>query len=309
MRKVIVSGATSMIGISLVETLLKDENIEVIYAVVRPDTKKWYRMPSDSRIKRVDCELLDYSTLPQKINEECDIFYHLAWVRTATYEEDSKDMVEKCHGIQGVIYAVDAANLLGCKTFVWAGSQSEYGLIDGVITPDSQCNPVRVDGIAHYAAGRIGKILAQKYKISFIWMRVFSVYGKYDRENSLISSTIKKLQLNQRCSFSPLEQIWDYINVKDVSQAFYLVGKMINESKTYCIGSGDERPLREYVEIIKEIVSPGSELGIGDLKYPENAVMNLRVDNTALSEDTGWFPKISFYDGIIELVKLGENAR
>ena len=306
MRKIVITGATSMIGSALIEEAIKDEKIEKFYLVVRKDTDKWNRIPYDVRIVRINCSITEYYKLPELISDSCDTFFHLAWTRTATYEEDTKDALIKCENIKGVIAAIDAANKLKCNKFIFAGSQAEYGLVEGIISPNMPCNPVRVDGVAHYAAGSMGKILAEKNGMAFIWMRIFSAYGKYDRSNSMISSTIRKLKNGEHCSFTKCEQLWDYLNASDMGRAFYLVGKIVSESKIYCVGSGEEHPLKKYIETVRDIVAPEAELGIGELPYPENPVMRLCADIASLTNDTGWVPQVSFSEGIRELVEFDQ---
>ena len=301
MKKIVVTGATSMTGVALIEALIRDSEVEKIYLVVREDTDKWYRIPIDRRIVRINCPMSQYLYLPELINDSCDCFYHFAWTRTSTYQESAEDILIKCQNISGVVSAVEAAIKLGCKKFIWAGSQSEYGIVEGIIKPNTPCYPVRADGIAHYAAGLMGKLLAENNDIAFIWMRIFSAYGKYDRANSLISSTIRKLKNGEHCSFTKSEQLWDYVNSKDMGRAFYLVGKMVNTSKIYCVGSGEEHPLWYYIEMIREIVAPDAVLGIGELPYPDKPIMRLCADIDSLTRDTGWVPQVSFVDGIKEL--------
>lgn len=303
MKRMVITGATSMTGVALIETALKDSGIEKIYLVVRSDTDKWYRIPNDPRIVRVNCLMAEYYKLPELILDSCDCFYHLAWTRTSTYDESSKDMIVKCNNMAGVVSAVEAAHKIGCKKFIWAGSQSEYGIVEGIISPETPCNPIRADGIIHLAAGKVARLLAEEYDMAFIWMRIFSVYGKYDRSNSLISSTIYKLKNGEHCSFTPSEQLWDYLNVEDMGRAFYLVGKLVDRSVTYCVGSGEEHPLKYYIEIIRDIVAPNAELGIGELPYPKNPIMRLCADVTSLCVDTGWKQIVSFEDGIRKMLQ------
>lgn len=90
--------------------------------------------------------------------------------------------------------AVNVASKLGCSKFVGAGFQSEYGIVaSGIMGVDTPCNPVRADGVLHWAAGRLAMIVSNDLGMDCIWMRIFSVYGKYDRDNSMINSTISKL--------------------------------------------------------------------------------------------------------------------
>ena len=316
MKNVVVTGATSMLGAALIRGLLQRKSIEKIYAVVRPYTRggqmsldsesagglqaeKRKRLPSDERISIVECDLQDYDKLPSLINDECEVFYHLAWPRTATYTENIDDTLLKCEAMKGVLQAVKAAEQLKCSKFVGTGSQSEYGLPpSGIYTAEMPCNPVRIDGVIHLAAGQAGRLLAEQYGITFIWLRIFSVYGINDRKNSMISSTMEKLLTGIHCSFTKCEQTWDYVYEDDVADAFILVGEKSERSEVYNVAAGESKPLREYIEIMRDIVSPGEILSIGEIPYPKNPIMKMEVDISKLQRDTGWQAKTTFADGI-----------
>ena len=77
MQRIIVTGATSMIGVALIEECIKHGT--EVYAVVREGSKKRSRLPESSLIKFADCSLEHLDRLPEMISQECDTFYHIAW--------------------------------------------------------------------------------------------------------------------------------------------------------------------------------------------------------------------------------------
>ena len=309
MKNVIVTGATSMIGAALIERLSKASEIKTIYAIIRPSKEgdeyynKRARVKLDNKVSLIECDICDYYKLIDLVSEKCDTFYHLAWPRTATYDETIDDMLKKADAAKYVLDAVKMASKLGCTKFIGAGSQSEYGLTkDGVYKEDMSCIPVRADGVYHLAAGQIAKMASEKVNMKCIWMRIFSVYGANDRNNSMISTTIDRLINKEHCSFTKSEQMWDYVHADDVAEAFYLVGDKVYTHKTYNVAYGISRPLHEYIEIIANILDANSFLGIGELQYPSNAIMNMIVDVSELKKDTGWEPKVDFNTGIQKIV-------
>ena len=249
MKKVIVTGATSMLGAALVKRLLQSKDIEKIYAIVRPqqvgaNENKRKRLPSDARVRLIECDIKDYVGLPSVIDSKCDVFYHMAWPRTATYEENISDMLLKCDAMKCVVEAVNVAHTLGCNKFVGAGSQSEYGIPeDGCYTLKMECRPVRIDGVLHLAAGQMARMAAEQLKMACVWMRIFSVYGMDDRKNSMVNGTIDKLMSGEHCAFTQSEQTWDYVYADDVADAFCLVGEKVRGHAVYNIAFGVSRPL------------------------------------------------------------------
>lgn len=78
MKKVIITGATGMIGRTLIEYLL-NKNICVL-AIIRKDSKKKNTLPVSRNLKTIECNLDELETLDIK-DETYDVFLHLAWDR------------------------------------------------------------------------------------------------------------------------------------------------------------------------------------------------------------------------------------
>jgi nucleoside-diphosphate-sugar epimerase len=96
--------------------------------------------------------------------------------------------------------------------------------------------------------------------------------------------------------------MWDFLYAKDAGRAFYLLGESGIAGKTYCIGSGIARPLREYIEKIRDAVDPKASVGFGDVPYSPKQVMYLCADISELTADTGFTPEYTFEQGIRETV-------
>lgn len=69
------------------------------------------------------------------------------------------------------------------------------------------------------------------------------------------------------------------------------------------LGSGQARPLVEYIKQIRDVVAPNGELGLGAIPYGEGQVMFLQADITEIAKDTGWTPKMRFDEGIRQILR------
>ena len=301
MNVIVVTGATSMIGSALIRSCLR-HGVSRIYAVVRAGSPKLARLPEDARIVMVECSADTYETLPDLIPEKCDVFYHIAW--TLTGVSRNEDLLEQAKNVQYTLQALAAAKALGCEKFIGAGSQAEYGKLDiPSIGPDAPVNPVQAYGIAKYAAGKLAMEDAKKKNISCLWVRIFSVYGIFDKPTTMIASTIRKLLAGEHTAFTKGEQMWDYLFSEDAGDAFYLVGEKASGHKVYCLGSGESRTVRSFIEDMRDIANPAAELGIGEIPYTPQTVMNLCADIETLQADTGFAPKTSFSEGIRQTIQ------
>ena len=130
--------------------------------------------------------------------------------------------------------------------------------------------------MAKLCAGQMTRIQCEKLGIRHIWTRILSVYGPYDGSATMVMSTIGKLLIGEKPSCTKGEQMWDYLYSKDAGKAFYLLGEKGINGKVYCIGGGEARPLKDYIEDIRNAVNPEAEIGFGEVAYGPGYVLVCR---------------------------------
>jgi len=300
-RKAIITGATSHIGLALIDFLLQKSYS--IVAIIRPGTSRRNLLPVSDRLELLEAQLweLDLLKLP---DGSYDTLYHIGWnsdFENARYNLDGQ--------IKNVDYTLKAAKLAckyGCRTFVGVGSQAECGRITerlSVFTPD---NPENAYASAKCIAYQKAKEFCEIYQIKFCWPRLLSTYGPYDRANTLIMSCLNACLNNNSLDLTGCEQIWDYIYITDVANALYLIATQGNHGKKYPIASGIGKPLKEYIEVIAKITGYNRILDdVGKISYTDKHVMYLWGDISELTKDTGFIPEVGFESGIKQTLSVG----
>ena len=282
-----------------------EENIEV-YVVCRPNSDRANVLPVSPLLHRVDCDLTEISRVPSMINKKCEAFFHLAWMGTRN-RDNRMDMHLQEKNVALALDSVDVANELNCYVYVGAGSQAEYGPIDGIIHPDSPTNPVVGYGMAKLCAGQMTRCMCKQYGIRHIWPRIVSIYGEGDGDQTLINTVVNNLLKDNEPQLTAGEQLWDYLYSGDAADALYRMALYGKDGAVYVLGSGTARPLRLYMEEIRDAIDPMSSLGIGKIPYLKNQVMHLEADIASLKADTGWEPKTTFYDGIRKVIRYNSE--
>lgn len=291
-KHILLTGATGMIGSAIIREALKHDYD--ITCLVRKDSPRIANIPQNERVHVVDCAVSDYKTL--ELTEKYDVFMHLAWEKTTVGGRDDVDCQMK--NIQYTLDAVRLAKRCGCSVFIGAGSQAEYGVQKVPLTPGLAVNPESGYGIAKYTAGKFAGMLCKQLGIRFNWLRILSVYGKNDGENTLISYVIRELKAGRSPELTKCEQTWDYLHCDDVARAFLAVAEKGVDGKTYPLGSGKGRMLSEYVKDIQNAINPTIEIDFGKKTYYPHQPMYLVADISELTTDTGWKPEIEFEKGI-----------
>lgn len=297
MKKIVVSGATSMLGTALIHAAV--ENNTEVYALVRNNPNRLSRIEG---LPGVHLVYTDISSLKEvnDIPSDCDVFYHFAWVGTNKEQRDDAYIQEK--NIRYTLDAVDLAKRCGCKKFVGAGSQAEYGPTEGIIDDTTRCNPSTAYGAAKLSASILSKKLCEKYEMIHIWTRVFSVYGPHDNAGTMLNYAIDKFSKKEEAKFSAATQMWNYLYETDAGKMFYLIGEKVEESKLYRLANRDSHPLKDY---IIELASYFDSQEKCFFDKEKNSVYGIETNADNLFSDIGYQPQVSFLEGIKCIV----NAR
>ena len=300
MKSAVITGPTGSIGTALIEHLISN-GIEVL-ALIRPDSKRTDNIPAHPLVTKLKLNLNELDKVPNYLDgKNYDVFYHLGW--DGTFGNSRNNMQGQLQNIQYTLDAVELASRIGCKKFVGAGSQAEYGRVEGVLSASTPVFPENGYGIAKLCAGQMSRILCEQKQIEHIWTRILSIYGPYDGENTMIMSSIGKLLRGEKPALTKGEQQWDYLYSKDAGYAMYLLGEKGVSGKVYCIGSGKTRCLAEYVKVLRDSISTELPLGFGEIAYAPKQVMHLCADISDLTNDTGFIPQYSFEEGIKETIE------
>ena len=311
-RSMVITGPTGSIGTALIRLCIK-QGIHVV-AVVRPDSGRITNIPQDPLVKIVRLGLEKIDKLPEIIDPAFDVFVHLGWA--GTFGDSRNDTATQYANIGYSLLAVQAAKTLGCHTFIGAGSQAEYGRVEGVLTADTPAFPENGYGIAKLCAGQLTRLLCSQMGIRHIWTRILSVYGPCDGEGTLISCLLRSFMMGETMETTAGEQIWDYLYSDDAAEALFALAQKGCNGQVYCIGSGQGRTLRSYMEEAAKIVqnvdadklTAGQAdyvnlIEFGSRPYAPKQVMHLVADIRELTEDTGFVPEVSFEEGIRRVMK------
>lgn len=294
MKKVIITGGTGAIGIAFIKKCIQSQT--EIFVLCHKNSKRIENIPRHPLVKVIEMNLNELCKVTENDIGCFDTFYHLGW--EGTFGCTRNDMKLQIKNIQYTVEAVELAQRLGCHTFIGVGSQAEYGRYNGILTPDTRTKPENGYGMAKLCAGQMSRQICKDKGIKHIWTRVLSVYGPYDGLESMVISSILKMLKGEKASFTKGEQKWDYLYCSDAAEALFLLGDYGADGKTYCIGSGKARQLKEYIYCMRDEINPDLPIGIGDLAYAENQVMHLQADIADLKADTGFKPRIDFKEGI-----------
>lgn len=298
MKNIFITGATSFIGVHLIKELIKgDYNI---FAITRNNSSNIKNLPASEKIKILQLDMEEIEKLPNLVNEECDIFIHLAWNGTRGKTRDNKEIQDVNYKYSMI--ALKVAKELGCKTFIGAGSQAEYGLYNCEVSESTKCKPVTEYGKAKLKLSIDGFKYCNENNINFKWPRFFSLYGIDDYEGTMLISAIDNMLQGKEVLLTKCIQMWNFLYIKDAVKG--IIGLMEKECPNgiYNFGSDDTRQLKLFIEELLRIIKSKSKVIYGAIPYPETGMVSVQPNINKLKEALDWVPEYSFEKGIEEVI-------
>lgn len=302
MYNVIINGASGFIGSHLLDYLL--EMGKNVFVLTRDPIKFSNRKYQNLTLIKYDSE--NYSSVKDHFkNVDIDVFFNMAWAGVSPEYKNDVDL--QISNIGRTVKAAAFASEINCKLFVSAGTVAEYVFSKDVMDVNAKQTPNDIYGASKVATHYFLDVFTRKNKLPFIWCIVPSAFGEGRTDNNIITYTIRTLLRGERPSYGNLEQMWDFLYVKEIAKALYLIGEKGIPGKVYGIGSGVYKPLKEYMTIIRDIINPKLELGIGDKPELSYQTYSSCVNIDDLTKDTGFIPEIQFEEGIKRTIDWFRN--
>ena len=292
MEYVIVTGANGFIGKTLVNALF-----EKGYHVVALDIRFDDELANDDRVICVNVMNKEVAALAKEIpHQEYRCFFHLAWAGTS-----GPARAEYTVQLNNVKLACDYIKLcseIGCKRVVYASSINEMETYEYLQSDDIEPAGGYIYGTGKLAAHLMGETVAKLNGIEFIPVIITNIYGVGEKSARMIYTSINKLVHKEHCSFTAGYQTYDFIYITDAINSIIAVAEKGKAFNRYYIGSGEPKPLREFLLEMRNIVDPEAELGLGDIPFKGVDISYDQFDLKKVERDTGYRNEVPFAEGI-----------
>ena len=291
----IITGTTSFLGRSIAKYLLSKGF--VVFGIARPESDKLnliqdikglniVKLDFD-RVRSSDFLCVNDLELSKLIDETKEKNYdisllHFGWGATLDRNNFAKQMLN----IDMSIKVLEFAKVLGAKRFIFAGSQAEMSE-----TPY---------GVAKKQFATFAEDNLSDSDMSFIHLRIFSIYGDGDRDTSLIMTLIKLCKENKDVGLSSCNYDWNFLYINDFTRMIHKMIEKDAESGTYDIASDDTRLLKDYVIEAHKVLKAKNKLNFGE--RPDSLETFAIPDISSTLKAIGKFTFTKFSDGIREMV-------
>ena len=302
--KVVVTGGAGFIGSNLVERLLRDKDIKkiVIIDYCKSGVANIRHLLGNKKINLVKLNIINLKKNNKNFKSAACVF-HLAALIDMPSSLSNPSGYYKAN-VLGTLNVLEAIRHNSVNKIIYAASASCYGTTKK--KPISETSKIQLNfpyAFTKYSAEQLIDHWSKIYGINYFSLRLFNVYELKSTSNSSNSSynSVLRIFLKQFHSNKPLtifgdgNQTRDFVNVKDVCEAFVKAFKSIKKNKIINIGSS--KPLK-IIKIAKMISKQ-----IIFLPRRTGETNNSKANISKAKKILNWKPKINFINDIEKLFK------
>ena len=314
---IIMTGATSFVGAATVRELLRRGH--TVTAIARPASSKLGTILDGNeeallsgRLLVTENDLSEPEQLLEKVRKPQDVFCHFGWGGSGSASRIDRALQEK--NLEISLETIRTAKALGCKKFLFSGSQAEYGMHRDLITEETACEPKSLYGEAKLAMCEKGEKLCGELGLRYIHARIFSAYGPGDHPWTLVESCLDAFLNNREMSLGACTQNWNFLYIDDLARGMAALCEAEEttfegiSNPVFNFGGAETKVLKDFVEEIHTLCG-----GKGETRYNtrgENAegLINLMPSIEKLKAVTGWKPEVDFKTGITRMISLRKRT-
>lgn len=312
---VLVTGATGILGSWLAQELV-ESGAEVV-TIMRDDvpTSNLFFSGTDKKIKAVRGSLEDYALVERTLNEyEVGTCFHLA-AQTIVPTANRSPISTFESNIKGTWNLLEAArNSRLLKRLVVASSDKAYGEHEKLPYQENfPLNPRHPYDASKACADLLTQSYYHTYGLPVSITRCGNIYGGGDHNyNRIVPGTIRAIYLNENPVIrSDGTLMRDYLFVKDVVRAYFLLAKNMGKGVTgEVFNFGTEKPLT-VLQLVNKIMelSKATHLKpviLGKGKTP-GEIEKQYLSSEKAKKILGWMPEYTMEKGLSETISWYHN--
>lgn len=314
---ILVTGGCGLIGSTTIDEILatsSPQKIVIFDNLSRGSIRNVETILKDDRVELVTGDIRDPKAI-QQATVGMDAVIHMAAIRITACAADTREAMEvMCDGTYNV---VEAAHTCGVKKILAASSASVYGMADTFPTTEDHhpYNNRTWYGTSKVMLEGLLRSFNDMYDTNYVAMRYFNVYGpRMDIHGKYTEVLVRWMQRIAE-GVPPLilgdgKTSMDFIYIEDLARANVLALKSDASDEVFNVASGVETSLNDLAAALMKVM--GADPSMVPEYGPErsvNAVARRLADTSKAETLLGFKSRIDLEEGLRRLVKWWESNK
>lgn len=296
-KNILVTGGAGFIGSHLVDRLLKDgHKVTIIDNLTTGRLANIEHCKDNPLVTFVKADVADFESINPFFKDKDMVFHFAALADIVPSIVEPRSYYTA--NVMGTMNVLEASRLAGVKKFIYAASSSCYGIPTPENYPTKETtaiNPQYPYALTKYMGECAVMHWGQVYQLPVVSLRLFNVYGPRSRTSGTYGAVFGVF-LSQKLNNKPFTvvgdgtQTRDFIYVTDIAEAFYCAACSDISQEIFNVAAGNPQSVNRLIELLKgEKVYIPKRPGEPDCTW---------ADITKIQSKLGWKPKVSFEQGV-----------
>lgn len=289
MKTILVTGATSFLGSSLIRELEKDKKLRIIKTSLHGNTKQG--------IEKLD--LTQFAKVKKFIQKnKPEIIFHFAALVNLTRDYDT---ARKCidANITATLNLLEACSDSTLKRFIFSSTEEVYG---SNILPYKETvipNPPSMYSISKIAGEELCEYYSKIIGFRLIVLRIGTLYGPGSQPDRFLTSIFKSAVAGKQIRLNSGKLKRDYIYISDAVDALVKsMKKIFRKNEIINIGGSTSISLRRFIEMTVKSAKSKSKIIFNAFPDRIGEARLQKMDISKAKRLLKWEPKIDLAVGI-----------
>lgn len=313
MTKVLITGFSGFVAKHFVDRLMQDNDS---YSVLGIDVNApGFPLENvvDASFAFKKCNLLEKDELKKVLLSFApDLILHLAAFSSVGFSWQAPDLCLK-NNVEIFLNLMEILREMKFKGRILSvGSSEEYGNYNEDLLPlkeEYALHPISPYAVARVTQENLSKVYADGFGLDIIMTRSFNHIGPGQKEKFVIPSFAKQLvelkrglMPEKKLTTGDVYIVRDFLDVRDVVDAYLKLLKYGEKGEVYNICSGQGQPLHEIIKKMCNILDIDVEINQDNQLIRPNDNKKVIGCNDKIKLATGWQPKYSIDESLKDII-------
>lgn len=318
MFKVMITGFNGFVGYHFVNYLEANCIESYILGLDISESKDRYSSFKYISVKTINLNMLDQVALERIVADfKPEYVLHLASFSSVSFSWKNP-VLSFNNNMNIFLNLVESIRKISfpCR-LLSIGSSEEYGNMGKELMPlreDYSLAPTSPYAVARVSQEMCSKVYCDGYDLDIVLTRSFNHIGPEQKDVFVISSfakqlvEIKKGIRKDKCLFTGnVDIVRDFVDVRDVVRAYYLLLLKGQRGEIYNICSGEGVSLREIIGIFMEILDIDIQIVQDETLLRPNENMIIIGSNEKIKKNIGWERQIPLRKSLEDVIHYWEG--
>jgi len=311
--KILITGFSGFVSQYFLEYLNQVEPNAIVLGIARTKPNFDFAQFDKLHIQFESLDLLDKTAVEKLITQfQPEYILHLAAVSSVaqSWQNPYESFTNNINIFLNIVEPIRVQKI-SCK-ILSIGSSEEYGAVDETLLPLTEehlTKPINPYAAARVSQEILSKIYADGYDVNIVMTRTFNHIGARQTDKFVIASFAKQLvALSKKNTTSnkiitgDTSIVRDFLDVRDVVKAYYLLLIKGTKGEVYNICSGKGIELRDIIDTMSEILNIKVETALNPLLVRPKENKKIVGSYKKINEQLGWQPTISLENSLKDII-------